>query len=384
MTPLLFTIVGQTASLQLEMMPTGFFDRVKGYVPFGLKLSDLKPESLRKTPEVAKAKYGWIKVGDRTFLTVLDGEKLYVDSNADGDLTNDRKVEWAKRAYPNGTEAWQGSAKVDVLYGGKVFACTIGLYSTDREDEVGYYHDFALAGKAVLNGKSYPIVYNDPSAAWDGIAGTLMIDKDGDGKFHPGYEFFRAKEPFNIGGTTFEMKGLALVKSAKTVAERTLANSAPSDPNLANGLRVGKEAFAFEATALSGKQISFPSSYKGKVVLVDFWATWCGPCMREVPGLVKVYNSYRDRGFEVLGVSLDRKDSADQVKAVAAKNGMTWEQVYDGNYFDAKLAKQYGIKAIPATYLVDGDTGKILAMGDELRGERLQVTVKKALAAKKQ
>jgi peroxiredoxin len=104
--------------------------------------------------------------------------------------------------------------------------------------------------------------------------------------------------------------------------------------------------------------------------------------MREVPGLVKAYEAYRGKGFEVLGVSLDREKAEGQIKTVTAKQGMAWEQIYDGRFFDAKIAKQYGIQAIPATYLVDGDTGKILAMGADLRGERLAKTIEKALETK--
>ncbi|MGV3614571.1 MAG: TlpA family protein disulfide reductase [Fimbriimonas sp.] len=375
--------LGQAPSLDLSLMPSGLFKRIGGYIPYGLKLSEERPPSLKKAPEGAKPRYGTLKVGDRSFLVLLDGANtLYVDSNADGDLTNDPKAEWAKKTFANGSEGWEGSATVELVYKGKATACAIGLYGTDRENELGYYQDFALTGKATLGGKAYDAIYSDSSTQWDGRAGLLMIDKDANGAFHPGLEFYPVDKPFNIAGTTYEMKGLGLVRSTKKVAERTPENSAPPDPNLGNGLRPGKAALAFQATTMSGKPVSFPSSYKGKIVLIDFWATWCGPCMREVPGLVKAYDAYRDKGFEVLGVSLDREKATEGIRSVTAKHGMTWEQIYDGNFFDSKLAKQYGIKSIPATYLVDGDTGKILAMGNDLRGERLAATIEKALAAK--
>ncbi|RYG35723.1 TlpA family protein disulfide reductase, partial [bacterium] len=215
----------------------------------------------------------------------------------------------------------------------------------------------------------------------------LLLDKDGNGTYHPGFEFNPAREPFNVGGTTYELKGeggkLTVLKSVKTVKERFLP-ATPPDPNLANGLTPGKAALKFTATTMSGKSVAFPTSYRGKVVLVDFWATWCGPCMREVPNLAKVYGKYKAKGFEVLGVSLDEPDSTAKIKTVAEKNGMTWEQVYDGKGWQAAVAQQYGIKAIPATYLVDGDTGKILAISDALRGEKLDATIAKALAGKKE
>jgi hypothetical protein len=105
--------------------------------------------------------------------------------------------------------------------------------------------------------------------------------------------------------------------------------------------------------------------------------------MREAPNVVKAYNAYHGKGFEVLGVSLDQPDSAAVVKDVTGKQGMPWEQVYDGKYFKAAVAQLYKIQAIPAAYLVDGDTGKIIAFGEGIRGEKLADAIEKALGAKR-
>jgi thiol-disulfide isomerase/thioredoxin len=384
---LLLLALAQAATLELAPMPSGLFERIKGYAPMGTTLSATRPESIKKAPEAAAPQYGTLKFGDRAYAVLLDGaDKLYIDANGDGDLTNDPAVTWALKKFANGNEGWEGKATVQLPYGDQTLTSGIGLYGTGKPNEIGYYGDFALAGKITLSGKSYDAIYADPEARWDGKKGTLMIDKNADGGFNPNFEFYRVNEPFNVAGTTYEIRAeggkLTVARSSKTVAERT-ADTAPPDPNLANGLRVGKPALPFSATTLSGRKLAFPKAYAGKVVMIDFWATWCGPCMREVPGLAKAYAKYRGQGFDVLGVSLDRANAQADIKAVTAKHGMTWEQVYDGNYFDARVAKQYGIRAIPATYLVDGDTGKILAMGDELRGERLAPTIERALAAKK-
>lgn len=109
------------------------------------------------------------------------------------------------------------------------------------------------------------------------------------------------------------------------------------------------------------------SDLRGNVVLVDFWAAWCGPCRRENPNVVKMYNKYNDKGFEIFGVSLDRKKE-DWIQAIE-KDGLAWTQVSDLSYFNSEAAKTYSINAIPATVLLDKE-GRIIARN--LRGEALE------------
>lgn len=109
------------------------------------------------------------------------------------------------------------------------------------------------------------------------------------------------------------------------------------------------------------------SDLRGNIVLVDFWAAWCGPCRRENPNVVKMYNKYNDKGFEIFGVSLDRKKE-DWIQAIE-KDGLEWTQVSDLSYFNSEAAKTYSINAIPATVLLDKE-GRIIARN--LRGEALE------------
>ena len=143
-----------------------------------------------------------------------------------------------------------------------------------------------------------------------------------------------------------------------------------------------QKAIVFQATTLDGRTVNFPADYKGKLVILDFWATWCGPCMGEAPGLVSAYNEFHRRGVDVLGVSLDQPDAADQVLRVTGQMGMSWPQVYDGGLWQARIAQLYGIHSIPHAYLVDGDTGNVLAEGDSIRGGNLEGTLEKALREK--
>jgi thiol-disulfide isomerase/thioredoxin len=109
------------------------------------------------------------------------------------------------------------------------------------------------------------------------------------------------------------------------------------------------------------------SSLKGSYVLIDFWASWCGPCRKENPNVVKLYQQYHDQGFEIYAVSLDRKKE-DWIGAIA-KDGLTWPQVSDLQYFQSQAAREYNINAIPATVLLDKE-GNII--GKNLRGKMLE------------
>lgn len=132
----------------------------------------------------------------------------------------------------------------------------------------------------------------------------------------------------------------------------------------------------FAEKDLAGKPLSV-SGLKGKVVLVDFWATWCPPCRAEIPNVVKAHEKHHAAGFEVIGISLD-SDRA-KLEGFLKAQKMTWPQYFDGAGWNNKLAKKYGVNSIPATYLLDRE-GKIIA--SDLRGEALEAAVAKALAQK--
>ena len=131
-------------------------------------------------------------------------------------------------------------------------------------------------------------------------------------------------------------------------------------------LSVGQVAPDFELPDPNGKMVKL-SDLRGKYVLIDFWAAWCKPCRQENPNVVRLYNQYKDKGFEVFGVSLDRTKE-DWVKAIA-DDQLTWTHVSDLKYFNSAAAELYKIEAIPATYMIDPD-GKIIAR--DLRGPSLE------------
>ncbi|HYC77914.1 MAG TPA: TlpA disulfide reductase family protein [Planctomycetota bacterium] len=136
------------------------------------------------------------------------------------------------------------------------------------------------------------------------------------------------------------------------------------------------KAFPESAKDTTGASVSL-DQYKGKVLLIDFWATWCPPCMAEVPHVVAAYAKYKDRGFEVLGITLDNEETLPKMDEVMKAKGMTWRQIVNGK--EADLAELYGVESIPTTYLVDQE-GKIRRMN--LRGKALEQALEKLLPAK--
>ena len=138
-------------------------------------------------------------------------------------------------------------------------------------------------------------------------------------------------------------------------------------------LMIGGVAPDIKLNGPDGKPVSL-SSLRGKVVLIDFWASWCGPCRRENPNVVKMYQKYKDQGFEIFGVSLD--NDANRWKGAIQTDGLTWFHVSDLMGWKSKPAQMYQVHSIPATFLLDKQ-GKIIAKG--LRGAELEAAVANAL-----
>ncbi len=184
-----------------------------------------------------------------------------------------------------------------------------------------------------------------------------------------------------------EAKGMPLLTQLKKdypdtkpaqVVDRMLASieGQKASKEIQRKLAVGAKFPDFEEQDLAGKPLSI-ARFKGKVVLVDFWATWCGPCIAELPNVKAAYDKHHAKGFEIVGISLD-SERAKLDKFIADKH-LPWPQYFDGKGWQSKLAGVYGVNSIPATYLLDGE-GKIIAKN--LRGEALEEAVAKALTKK--
>lgn len=145
----------------------------------------------------------------------------------------------------------------------------------------------------------------------------------------------------------------------------------------ARATSIGAMAPQFTQNDVNDKPVSL-ASFKGKYVLIDFWASWCGPCRAENPNVVDAYNQYKDKNFTVLGISLDNPGKKEAWLGAIEKDNLKWTQLSDLNGWNNAVAKQYGIRSIPQNLLID-PTGKIV--GKNLRGEELHKKLKEIIGA---
>jgi thiol-disulfide isomerase/thioredoxin len=396
-------------TVQMQLVPSMTAHQLGYYIPQQAQLSPTQSDTITKLPpDLKHPLFAQLKIKGApgaVYHVIVDEpangpHRLFVDASGNGDLSDVTPVTWTgrQRSAQDSNQIYQGSATINLGTAQSPYAVTMQFYRFDPHDPnvppsarnvILYYPDYAVRGEMTVAGKTYATALFDVDATGNFRSGRdlnngsggikLFIDLDGTGRINPQFNLFNTNEPFNLDGTTYELSNIAknglsfdVVKSDRSVAARVPPfDHAP-----------GKNVIAFQATTMDGKLVNFPADYHGHLVMLDFWATWCGPCMGEVPGLVKAYDQLHGQGFDVLGISLDNPSSAAKVRDITKQNGMTWPQVYDGKGWQAAIAVKYNIQSIPAPILVDADTGKILASDDQLRGESLVPTLKAELDKK--
>ena len=159
-------------------------------------------------------------------------------------------------------------------------------------------------------------------------------------------------------------KMLVADKADRKGALDSLADMADSGGSPTNF--VGQAALDFEVTDMKGQPLSL-AQYSGKVVLLDFWATWCPPCIAEMPNVKQTYAKYKNQNFEIIGISLDRGKAA--LEAYIEKEGIMWPQYYDNG---GQISNMYQVSSIPSTFLIDGNG---VIRNTNLRGSALETAV---------
>lgn len=378
----LFSAPAACDEVSSKFVPNGVTRRVGGYRPMRAEM-DQKPDIVQVPPavELKAPKYGLLKIDEQQWAFILDEPesepaRLFIDANGDGDLTNDPEVKW--EINQNGTQKMyngSGSVNLDAERIG-----SLGLYRFDPLDEsrpqlkntLLYYVDYGTEFSFQLDGRDFSTF----------VAGsiqpqsTLPIDRDGNGRTSRNFETVQIDQPFNYTGTTYVFS-LQSGQLHLAVASEPL-EKLPLPPDL----QVGKPALTFTAKTMNGAEIEFPRSYAGKIIMLDFWATWCGPCIAEIPNMKKAYAEFHDQGFEILGISFDQEGMEEKIEEFLKENELPWEQIYEGKYWDTELGKMHDVSGIPFVLLVDGDSGLILGTSRELRGEGLAAFIGQQLEIK--
>jgi thiol-disulfide isomerase/thioredoxin len=371
-----------------------------GYMPIPVVLSTQKPAGIKKEPAYAGTPmYGTIHIGNgpaSTFTIVLDepatGDwKVYIDKNQNGDLTDDGDSSWAQK---NERKNDKGEV-VATVYGvnnvtlraswgtaGKETSSAdygIGLYTIAMpggKANTFMFREAARVGELTFDGKPHKtlLIENDgdgiysktvavdatgkPTSKVTGKPMWLKIDTGDDGKFATTVD---PRAAFKVGEKVYEAKisddGASVFVAPTTKVAAQLTPPAPVRKPL---LAAGAPVPAFAAEKWGGGTVT-PADYKGKVLILDFWATWCGPCQRSMPHLEKVYKAVKGKGVDVLAVCVwDEKDA--YTKWVPANQSKySFPLAFDPagrSSADSIAGKLFNVSGIPTTYIIGSD-GKV-------------------------
>lgn len=325
-------------------------------------------------------------------------ERVILDANDNEDLTDDPSLSW-EGSYETGADGRQVlptlRTTIDIRCPGQSLPVSLALVLRRFERErvtpgptANVFPNGILAtidsyrgGAAVIGGseRALALIPTRLSAqgAFNHRGTALVIDLNGDGKLDgnplKSRERFRAGAMFQVGAQAYQVRetscdGKSLVLASVDPVLAALGPR-PSGPGPAQG----DQAPDFALPTITGDTLRL-SDYRGKIVLLDFWATWCGPCRSELPHVREAYQRYHPRGFEIVGVSLDQ--TPEKLKEFIKANDMTWPQIFQGRGAMTPLKQSYMVKSIPSTFLLDRD-GRVVAT--QLRGAQLAQVIEALL-----